>query len=66
MNDAEIALEMTYSIIIRPEIIIQPNVQYIINPDTNSIVRNAIVIGARLELNLDWFEAQTTSVENKN
>ncbi len=63
VDDAEIALEMTYSINISPEIIIQPNLQYIINPDTDLRIQNAWVLGARVELNWNWFDGPTTSVE---
>ncbi len=63
VDDAEIALEMTYAINVSPELVIQPNVQYIINPDTNPAIRNALVVGARLAVNLNWFEGPTTSVE---
>lgn len=63
VDRAEIALEMSYAINVRPEIVIQPDVQYIINPGTDPSVGNALVIGARLELNLNWFEGPTTSVE---
>ena len=63
VDDAEIALEMAYSIHISPEMIIQPDIQYIINPDTNPAIRDAFVVGARLEVNLSWFEGPTTSVE---
>ena len=65
VDDAEVALEMTYAININERIIIQPNLQYIINPDTDPRIRNALVIGARLELNLDWFGSQATSVKNR-
>ncbi len=64
VDHAEITLEMSYAINVRPEIVIQPDVQYIINPGTDPGVRNALVIGARLQLNLNWFEGpSTTSVE---
>jgi len=63
VDTAEIAVEMTYAINVRSEIIIQPNIQYIINPDTNPAIQNALVVGARVEFNLNWFEGPTTAVE---
>ncbi|MBA3611854.1 MAG: carbohydrate porin [Nitrospirales bacterium] len=64
VDHAEITLEMSYAINVRPEIMIQPDVQYIINPGTDPTVRNAVVVGARLQLNLNRFEGpSTTSVE---
>ena len=65
VDNVEIALEMTYSFNISPEITIQPNLQYIINPDTNPAIKDAFVIGARLALNWNWFEGPTTSVEQQ-
>ena len=63
VSDAEIALEMTYAINVSPELVIQPTMQYILNPNTNPTIRNAFVVGARLAVNLNWFEGPTTSVE---
>lgn len=56
VDDAEIALEFTYAINISPELVIQPDLQYIVNPDTNPHVRNALVLGVRIQINLNWFE----------
>ncbi len=55
-ENAEIALEFTYAINLGPAIVIQPDLQYIINPDANSTVRNAFVLGVRVQLNVSWFE----------
>jgi porin len=64
VDHAEIVLEMSYAITLSPELVIQPDVQYIINPGTDPSVNNAFVIGARVGLNLNWFEGpSTTSVE---
>lgn len=41
----------------------QSDLQYIVNPSTDPTVRNALVVGVRLEVNLNWFEGPTTSVE---
>lgn len=64
VEDAEIALEMSYAINVRPEIVNQPDVHYIVNPGTDPSVSNAFVVGVRLGLNINWFEGPTaTSVE---
>ena len=55
-TDSEIALEFTYALNVGPELVLQPDVQYIINPDTNPAVQNAFVLGIRVQLNLSWFE----------
>lgn len=56
VDDAEIALEFTYAMSVLPKMVIQPDVQYIINPDTNPTVRNALVLGVRVQLHMNWFE----------
>ncbi|MCA9420109.1 MAG: carbohydrate porin [Nitrospira sp.] len=63
VDNAEITVEMSYTINVREEIVVQPDLQYIMNPGTDPAVRNALVVGVRLELNLNWFEGPTTSVE---
>lgn len=55
-DDAEIAFEFTYAINFTPEVLIQPNLQYIINPGTNPSIANAVVLGVRLGLNVNWFD----------
>jgi carbohydrate-selective porin OprB len=45
------------------ELVIQPDMQYIINPSPDPTVGNVLVVGVRLEVNLNWFEGPTTSVE---
>ena len=57
VDTAEVALEATYAINVSPYMVIQPDLQYIINPDTNPAVPNALVMGARIQLNLSWFES---------
>lgn len=64
VDDSEISLEMTYSFNILPEMIVQPDLQYIMNPDTDPKVKNALVIGARIVLNLNWFGDFTMPLEN--
>ncbi len=55
VNNEEVALELTHSLVVTQSFIIQPDIQYIINPGTDPSIQNAFVIGARLELNLNWF-----------
>ena len=57
IDAAEVALEATYAFNVSPYMVIQPDLQYIINPDTNPAVANALVLGARIQLNLSWFES---------
>jgi porin len=47
---AEIVLEATYQIQITPWCVLQPDVQYIINPGGTRDVGNALVIGARCSI----------------
>ena len=57
VSPAEITIEFNYAINLAPQIVIQPDVQYIINPDTNPAISNALVVGARVQLNLAWFQS---------
>ena len=57
VDKGEVGLEFTYAINLSPYFVIQPDLQYIINPDTNPAVPNALVMGARIQLNLSWFES---------
>ncbi len=56
VHNEEVALELTHSLVVTQSFILQPDIQYIINPDADPSIRNAFVIGARLELNLNWFK----------
>lgn len=47
---AEIALELTWQIALGDRLMLQPDLQYIINPDTNPAVDDAIVAGVRIEV----------------
>jgi len=61
VDTAEITLEFTHSIFVNPNLIIQPDVQYVINPDTVQGRKNALVLGVRLEFNLNWFKPSRIS-----
>ena len=63
VDGAEIALELTYAFNLLPDMILQPDFQYILNPDTNPAIDNAFVVGARVEVNINWFGGPATSVE---
>ncbi len=56
VENAEIVLEITHSIQVNSNVIIQPDVQYVINPDTVKGRNNALVLGVRLEFNYNWFK----------
>jgi len=60
-DNAEIALEVTHSIYVNPNLFIQPDVQYVINPDTVPGRKNALVLGVRLEFNFNWFNPSRIS-----
>lgn len=55
VETAEITLEATYSFFVNPNLIFQPDIQYVINPGTVPGRKNALVLGIRLECNVNWF-----------
>ena len=56
VDDAEITLELTYSINLSPQVLLQPDLQYVINPGTNPTIKNAFILGIRVGLNFNWFD----------
>jgi carbohydrate-selective porin OprB len=50
LNDRGIAIEAAYRAEILPGLILQPDVQYIINPSMDPELDNALQIGIRLEM----------------
>ena len=58
VNDVEVTVEFTYAINFTHEVLIQPNIQYVINPSTNPSIADALVLGVRLGFDLDWFERE--------
>jgi porin len=56
VSDHEAALEWTHSINLSPALMIQPDVQYIIHPNTDPTRNNALALILRLELALNWFK----------
>jgi porin len=55
VEKTEISFEFTHSIYVNRNFIVQPDVQYILNPGTVPGRNNALVLGARLEVNFNWF-----------
>ena len=55
VENAEITLEVTHAFYVNPNLFIQPDVQYVINPDMVPGRKNALVLGVRLEFNFNWF-----------
>jgi porin len=47
---AEIALELTWQVALSDRVVLQPDLQYIINPDTNPALDDAMVVGVRIEV----------------
>lgn len=50
VDDSEWNLEVTYRAQITKRFAVQPDIQYIINPDTNPLVDDALAIGIRFEI----------------
>ncbi len=56
VRDQEVVLEFTHAAYLTKAIVIQPDLQYIIHPGTDPTIDNALVLGLRLELALNWFK----------
>lgn len=48
--DGEMVLELTYQAVVAPWFVVQPDLQYIINPGASTDAGNALVIGCRASL----------------
>ena len=46
----ETTLELTYSLIVRDNLSLQPDLQYVLSPGGNSSVPNVLVAGLRITL----------------
>ena len=44
-------LELTYGCAVRPGLLLQPDLQYIINPGGNKAIPNALAIGVNVVVN---------------
>ncbi len=55
VDTAEITLELAHAFFVNSNLIVQPDLQYVINPGTVQGRSNALVVGIRLEFNLNWF-----------
>ena len=47
----EMTLEWTYGCTVRPGLLVQPGLQYLVNPGGNKAVPNALAIGANVVVN---------------
>lgn len=50
LEDYELTIEGTYRFQVNPWLVVQPDIQYVINPGTSKSVDNALVIGTRFEI----------------
>lgn len=62
-NRAETAIELTWARALGSVITVQPNLQYVINPGWNPQLRNALVAGVRLSLQLQADGGSTTTTD---
>lgn len=53
VTEAETVFELTYRAQVRPWLAVQPDVQYVVHPDTDPTVRNAWVAGVRVEMSFE-------------
>lgn len=51
----ETAIELTYQAQLKPGLVVQPDVQYIVHPSGDPSLRNALVLGVRLRVGLSAF-----------
>lgn len=51
---AETILELTWRLAVSDHLVLQPDLQYIINPGADPALRDAFALGLRLELTGDW------------
>jgi porin len=49
-QDWEMTVEFTYGCTVRPGLLVQPDLQYLINPGGNSAIPNALAIGVNVVL----------------
>jgi porin len=50
VDDAEVAIELSYRAQITPWLALQPDLQYIVNPGFDGSVDDALAIGVRAEI----------------
>ena len=48
----ECNVELTWRIPVTDHVVIQPDLQYVVNPSVDALLDDALVIGLRLELSL--------------
>jgi carbohydrate-selective porin OprB len=47
----EMALEWNYGLAIRPGLLLQPDVQYLVHPNGNTRINNAVAVGVNIVVN---------------
>jgi porin len=51
IQDYEMTLESNYAIAIRPGLLLQPDIQYLVNPNGNKAIPSALAIGTNIVVN---------------
>lgn len=54
IDKAETAVELTYRRALTPWLTIQPDLQWILSPGASRELRNALVVGLRVEMSAEW------------
>ncbi|MGH8744416.1 MAG: carbohydrate porin [Burkholderiales bacterium] len=49
-DTSEVIIELTYLAQVTPWLVVQPDLQYVINPNTDPLIRNALVFAVRFEI----------------
>jgi carbohydrate-selective porin OprB len=47
----EMTLELNYGCIVKPGLLVQPSLQYLVNPGGNKAIPNALAIGVNMVFN---------------
>ncbi|WP_169924142.1 carbohydrate porin [Sulfurifustis variabilis] len=53
VTEAETVFELTYRAQVRPWLAVQPDVQYVVDPGTDPTLKNAWVVGVRVEMSFE-------------
>jgi carbohydrate-selective porin OprB len=51
LQNWEMTLELTYGCTVKPGLLVQPSLEYLINPDGNKAIPNALAIGMNVAFN---------------
>ena len=52
VQNFEMTIELNYGWMVRPGLLLQPDLQYLVHPNGNTRLRNAVAIGINIVLNL--------------